>query len=166
MGDASDPVGARLHAHLDQLARNNTMSKSLISTLGSYLRFDARGNVRWDDTLGAIKLQLQNELEESKKNDAAFSLEIDRFFDRFKGETGVKITTLASLVATRIAGDDLELSMDLEPQVIAFIKRTPRFNSKRGKGGGVFRLAKGEMPAPVNENEEDESDNDLDLDNL
>lgn len=142
------------------------MSKSLISTLGSHLRFDARGNVRWDETLGAIKLQLQNELEEAKKNDAAFSLEIDRFFDRFKGETGVKITTLASHVATRIAGDDLELSMDLEPQVIAFIKRTPRFNSKRGKGGGVFRLAKGETPAPAPVNESEDNEDDLSLDDL
>lgn len=150
------------------------MSKSLISQLGSFLKFDASGNVKWDDTLGSIKRQLVAELEEAKKNDARFEVEIDRFFDRFKGETGVKITTLASLVATRIAGDDLELSMELEPQVIAFIKRTPRFNSKRGKGGGVFRLARASAPvsAPVvNEEEHDEEEqgdeeDDLDLDDL
>ena len=148
------------------------MSKSLISQLGSFLKFDSQGNVRWDDTLGSIKRQLVTELEDAKKNDARFEVEIDRFFDRFKGETGVKITTLASLVATRIAGDDLELSMELEPQVIAFIKRTPRFNSKRGKGGGVFRLARASAPVPVVVNEEErdeeegEEDDDLSLDDL
>ena len=142
---------------------------TLLNTLGAFLKFDAAGNVAWESTLAGVRTAINGEIEASRADDAVIEAALDRYFNRLPEGKMVKTPSVVSRVAGVLADDDLELSMGWEPKVAAFIDRCPRFASKRGKGGGMTRIAKPTAaPATVNETATDDGDedDDLDLDSL
>lgn len=147
---------------------------TLLNTLGAFLKFDASGNVAWESTLAGVRTAIHTEIEASRADDAEIEKALDRYFDKLPEGKMVKTPSVVSRVASILADDDLELSMEWEPKVAAFIDRCPRFASKRGKGGGMTRIAKPTTPtaAPATVNEStatddgDEDGDDLDLDSL
>lgn len=117
------------------------MSQSVLSFLSSLSLVvrDASGEVDLEATAEKVKFDLSMEVEATRELDVQIERELDTLFNEVGAGKGVPTPFAVSRVATRIGGDDLDSVMALQVSVEDYLKRSPRFESRRGRNGGLFR---------------------------
>lgn len=113
---------------------------SLLSAVSSHIVSFADGSVDWDATLNGIQAVLCIELETSRENDTALEAALDRLFDRVPVGAGIPTPIAIQTACSEIAGGDFSKLQSLMPACEALIGRSNRFQSKRGRNGGLFRV--------------------------
>jgi hypothetical protein len=117
------------------------MSKNtILNAVSSFIASAADGSVDWDRTLADIKLAVCAELEASKANDAKIESALDSLFDMVPSGTGVPSPAVVQAVASSLAEGNFARQLEWVPQVESYLLRSPRFVSKRGRSGGLFRI--------------------------
>jgi len=114
---------------------------SILKALSSHLCYDSHGNVDVDGTMLAIQSDLQNELERVAEQDKVFSNHLDTIFNNSNGVEGLPTKWVAGKVAQIVAAGDEVMERELIAEVESFIDRCPRFEARRGRKGGLFRVA-------------------------
>lgn len=115
------------------------MSKSLLSVLADVINY-SNGEVEWVSTFAAIREAVDAEIAESRAHDAAISAALDRLFDGAPAGASFPTPMVVQSVAGEIAGGNFAVAMTLAPLVEAYIRRSPRFEAKRGRSGGLRRV--------------------------
>ena len=113
---------------------------SILKVLTSYLVYATDGNVDVDSTMSNVQAELQLDLERVAEQDRQFASIINRIFDNHTGDRGIPTKWLCGKVAAIVAQGDDEREKVLIGEVASFIERSPRFDAKRGKTGGLFRV--------------------------
>lgn len=117
------------------------MAASLLSAVSSFVVSFTDGSVDWNATLDNIQTALANELEASRANDDALESALDRLFDRMPVGAGIPTPIAVQTAASEVAGGDFSKLQSLMVACEAFVERSARFQSKRGRNGGLFRVA-------------------------
>ena len=115
------------------------MSK-VLSLLSDLVTFAADGSLDAAATANAVIATLEAELREARKYDAAIAAALDRLFDGLPPGTRLPTPVAAQTVAGEVAAGNVALMVALVPVVAAFIARSPRFEAKRGRNGGLTRI--------------------------
>lgn len=120
------------------------MAISLLSVLSglSLVAFNNDGSVDTDSTNLNIQLHLQGELDSRREVNAQIEQELDLFFNSKVSDPnrGVPTGMVTNQVAMNLSGGDLDKGMEIAALVEEFIKTSPRFESRRGRNGGLFRV--------------------------
>lgn len=116
------------------------MAASLLSAIASLITYNQDGSVDLDATGLAVQVALATELEAARANDAAFEVALDRLFDSRPAGKPIPTPFAVQTAATEVAGGDVDKLLELIPLCEAFVKRSPRFEARRGKTGGLFRI--------------------------
>lgn len=111
----------------------------LISILGDFVSYN-NGELDREATASAVCAALEAELAEARRHDAAIEAALDRLFDTVPVGTRLPTPVVAQTVAGELAAGNMAAMVALVPVVGAFIARSPRFESKRGRSGGLTRI--------------------------
>lgn len=118
------------------------MAASLLSSLASLslIAHNQDGSVDMDTTALQVQVALAAELEAARANDQAFECALDRLFDSRPEGRSIPTDFAVQTAATEVAAGDVDKVLELIPLCEAFVKRSPRFEAKRGRNGGLFRV--------------------------
>lgn len=116
-------------------------SKKILAALKGFVAFDQDGSLDWDTTATAIHQQLLSEIEFSRKNDGLIENALDAIFDKIPADSALPTPMVVSVVAGELSGGDISAMAEFTATVTEFLDRCPRFQSKRGRNGGLFRIA-------------------------
>lgn len=116
--------------------------KKVLSAVASYLAFNEDGTVDWEISGEKLFAQINSEVEESRQYDTAISEALDRLFDRVPAGTRLPTPMVCQAVAGELSGGDLSKMVELGNLVSDFLDRSTRFDSKRGRSGGLARTSK------------------------
>jgi len=111
----------------------------ILSALSNYVSY-SNGEVDWDNTMLVIQQTLESEFATSRENDSLLEAALDRLFDRVPVGTSIPTPIAVQTAASEVAGGDFNKMQSLMPSCEALIARSPRFQSKRGRNGGLFRI--------------------------
>lgn len=114
---------------------------ALLSKVQDFISYNNDMSVDWDNTLLAIQYKLESEINDARENDAKFEQALDRLFDRLPLGTGIPTPIAVQTVCSEVAGGDFTKLQTLMAACEAFVERSARFQSKRGRNGGLFRVA-------------------------
>lgn len=120
------------------------MSKSILSVLsgeGLVVRA-ANGAIDEGATAAAVVARLREEAVMSAHLDGAISACLDTLFDRIPAGTSLPTPMVVQTVTAEITGGNLAQYVEVSKKVEAFLDTCPRFESKRGRSGGLRRLSK------------------------
>lgn len=115
-------------------------STPVLSALASVIAYNADGSVDMDTTLLQVQVAITTELEAARANDAAFEAALDALFDTLTPGKGVPTPFAVRHACAAVANGNVERELELTPLCQAFVARSPRFEAKRGKSGGLFRI--------------------------
>ena len=119
------------------------MSKnvSILSAVSAFIVRASDGSVNWDNTLSAIRNGIAAEMEENRKDDGEIEKGLDAIYDALPAGTGLPTPMVVQTVAASLSGGDIEAQIEWAAKVTDYLTRTNRFVSKRGRSGGLFRVA-------------------------
>ena len=115
------------------------MSK-VLSSLSGFIVYANDGSVDWNATIPAIQNAVESELNEARAYDETISAALDKLYDAAPAGSSFPTPMVVSLVASELAGGNMARMVELTPLVAAFVDRSPRFQPKRGRSGGLFRV--------------------------
>ena len=115
------------------------MSK-VLSSLSGFIVYANDGSVDWDATIPAIRNAVESELNEARAHDASISAALDKLYDASPAGASYRTDMVVSTIAGELSAGNLSAMATLLPVVEAFIERSPRFQSKRGRNGGLSRV--------------------------
>ena len=122
--------------------------KKVLSAVVSLLAFNEDGTVNWEVSGEVLFSAINAEVEEARKHDAAISAALDSLFDRVPAGTRLPTPMVCQAIAGELSGGDLVKMAELSGMVADYLERSSRFESKRGRSGGLARLCKA-TPVPV-----------------
>jgi hypothetical protein len=115
------------------------MSK-VLSSLSGIVSFLSDGSVDWDATIPAIRNAVESELNEARAHDGKISAALDKLYDASPIGSSYRTDMVVSTIAGELSAGNLSAMASLMPLVEAFIERSPRFQAKRGRSGGLSRV--------------------------
>lgn len=113
----------------------------VLSALKGFVAFNADGSLDWEGTASAIQGQLLSEIEESRKNDGLIEGALDALYDKLPAGTGLPTPMVVNAVASELCGGNIIAMAEFTNLVSEYLDRNHRFQSKRGRSGGLFRIA-------------------------
>lgn len=116
-------------------------NKKILAALKDFVVFASDGSLDWEITGEAIRQQLLSDIELSRKSDAVIEAALDALYDKLPVGTGIPTPMVANAVASELSGGNLIAMAEITGKVTDFLDRCPRFQSKRGRSGGLFRVA-------------------------
>lgn len=115
------------------------MNTKLLSALADVIVY-VNGEVDWDSTFGGIKSAISKEIADNRAHDTAISAALNRLYDNAPAGSSFPTPMVVQSVAGEIANGNFALAMTLAPMVENFIRRSPSFEAKRGRAGGLRRI--------------------------
>lgn len=112
---------------------------SFLSSLSLVVRH-ADGSVDLDATADKVKLDLSMEIQATAEADIDIERELDALFDTREAGKPVPTGFAVSHVASRLGGGDVDSVLAMTAMVEDYLKRTTRFEGRRGRNGGLFRV--------------------------
>lgn len=112
----------------------------MLSNLADFIVYFADGSLNAEATGSAVCAALEAELHEARRHDTAIEAALDRLFDTVPVGTRLPTPVVTQTVAGELAAGNIAAMVTLGPVVAAFIARSPRFESKRGRSGGLTRI--------------------------
>lgn len=115
-------------------------SIKILAAVSSFIVRDSSGGVQWESTLAGIKGAMLTELATSAETDKRIEEALDSLYDSVPVGTGLPGPTVVQTVAASLAGGNLAEQIRLVAEIEGYLTRSPRFVSKRGRSGGLFRV--------------------------
>lgn len=113
---------------------------SILKAVSSFLSYNADGSIDIDGTMLQIQDNLQTELAQVAERDKVFQNHLNAIFDNSNGDEGLPTKWVAGKVAQIVACGDEVMERELIAEVEDFIARSPKFEARRGRKGGLFRV--------------------------
>ena len=115
--------------------------KKILSHLSAFIVLDNEGSTDWDSTLSGIRSQMELEILENGESDGKIEAALDSIYDSLDPGIGLPTPVVVQTVSASLAGGNLQEQISISAKVEDFLARTERFVSKRGRSGGLFRIA-------------------------
>jgi hypothetical protein len=125
---------------LSRYIENIMATSKILGAVGSFLTYFTDGSVNWEVSISTIQNAVESELREARAYDETISAALDKLYDAAPAGSSFPTPMVVSLVASELAGGNMARMAELTPLVVAFVERSPRFQSKRGRSGGLFRI--------------------------
>lgn len=116
-------------------------TKNILAAVSHLVSVLPDGSPDWETSLGNIQRAIQAELEANRALDGRIEAELDKVFDKVPAGTGLPTPMVVQAVAAELSGGDFAQQAELAGKVTAYLERSKRFVSKRGRSGGLFRVA-------------------------
>jgi hypothetical protein len=113
---------------------------SILTKVQAFISYSSNGEVNWEESMESLRAQLHLEVEEARENDRKFEEALDRLFDRVPHGTPIPTPIAVQTATAEVAGGDFSKLQELMPACESFVERSPRFQGKRGRNGGLFRV--------------------------
>jgi hypothetical protein len=127
-------------SHSGYIENIMTTSNKILGAICSFLTYDNSGSVNWEVSLSAIQKAVDSELAEARRHDATISAALDKLYDAAPIGSSFPTPMVVSVIASELASGNLARMAELSPLVAAFVERSPRFQAKRGRSGGLSRV--------------------------
>lgn len=113
---------------------------NILSAVSALIVRDSAGSVQWETTLGAIRSAMESEIAANLESDGKIEGALDSLYDSVPVGTGLPGPTVTQTVAASLAGGNLAQQIAWVAKIEDYLSRSPRFVSKRGRSGGLFRV--------------------------
>ena len=113
----------------------------ILNAVSGLLSYNNDGSVNWETSFTTIQNAVEGEIRENLSYDAAISAALDRLFNKLPAGTRVKTDIAVQACAADLCGGDILQMVEVSARIENFLERSSRFVSKRGRSGGLFRVA-------------------------
>jgi hypothetical protein len=117
------------------------MSKSVLSSVSQFITYLDDGEIDWDTTFFNFQSYVLFEMELLRDNDQKIETALDQLFDQVTPGNAIPVPIVVSTIANKVADGDVSKATELTHVVHDFLERSKRFSSRRGRNGGLVRLA-------------------------
>lgn len=117
-------------------------TKKILGAVSTFVAYNADGTLNEGATASALLAQIRAEIEENRAYDAVIGQALHTLFDRLPADGKLPTPMVVQAVASELASGDIARVVTLAPMVADYIERSPHFQAKRGRSGGLQRVSK------------------------